>query len=161
LNLYVSTTAATYTFAIYRMGWYAGRGARQVYTSNSLQGIKQPEPRLDPATRTVSCDNWRAPVRIAIPSQWVSGVYVIKLVSSEGYMRYTLFVVRNDTSRAAILVQLSFFTYQAYNQYGGYSLYRGLKSGLAAAPAGTMYDDPNVFVPERRSYAVSFDRPYY
>src|SRR5262249_16261080 len=80
--------------------------------------------------------------------------------SSQGYMRYTLFVVRDDTSHSALLVQLSLFTYQAYNLYGGYSLYRGLRPGLTAPPDNTADNDPGVYVSDPRSYAVSFDRPY-
>ena len=145
INIYVSTTASFYSLRIYRMGWYQGLGGRLVYSAPRLSGIVQPPPLIDPATRMASASNWHDPVTLAIPASWVSGVYVVKLVSSTGYLRYTSFVVRNDSRNSQILFQSSVLTYQAYNTWGGGSLY-----GSAAAA----YDFT------QRSYAVSFDRPY-
>lgn len=147
IKIYTSTTASTYTFQVYRMGWYHGLGGHIVYSSSTLQGINQPPPTIDAATHMVSCSNWRNPVTLAIPTTWVSGVYVVKLLSSTGYMRYTSFVVRNDFSYAPILFQTSLLTYQAYNLWGGYDLYRGLNA------QGT-------YTTTDRAYVVSFDRPY-
>lgn len=148
IKLYVSTTAPTYTFEIYRLGWYNGLGGRLIYSSGHLTGIRQPAPLIDPTTRMVSCDNWRSPVDLAIPTTWVSGVYIVKLLAGK-YMRYAYFVVRDDASHSAILMQTSVLTYEAYNMWGGYSLYRG-----PGAPGEGIETSTN------RSYAVSFDRPF-
>jgi hypothetical protein len=86
-------------------------------------------------------------VVVPIPATWVSGVYIVKLLSSAGFMRYTLFIVRNDTSHAPVLVQIPLLTYQAYNAWGGYSLYSGRNA-------------QGVYISANRAYAVSFDRPY-
>lgn len=146
VRLYVSTTAPTYTFSVYRVGWYQGHGARLLYTSPTIQGINQPPPIYDPVTHAASDANWHDPVSLQIPDSWVSGVYMVRFVTSGGDMRYTLFVVRNDASYAPILFQLALATYQAYNEYGGRTLYG--EEGKGA------YN----FV--SRAYAVSFDRPY-
>lgn len=146
LKIYVSTTAPTYTFEIYRMGWYNGLGGRLMYSSSRLAGIQQPAPIIDPATRMVSCDNWRSPVHLPIPPGWVSGVYLIKLLAGK-YMRYITFVLRNDQSHSAILFQTSVLTYQAYNSWGGYSLYGGPGQGEGETST------------QNRAYVVSFDRP--
>jgi hypothetical protein len=143
VKLYVSTTAPSYSFRVYRMGWYQGLGGRLVYSSKAMPGIQQPAPVVDQATRMVSASNWRNPVTLAIPNSWVSGVYIVKLVSSAGLMRYTSFVVRNDASHAPILFQSSVLTYQANNTWGG----RSLNGNGAANTTGD------------RSFAVSFDRP--
>jgi hypothetical protein len=148
INIYVSTTALAYSLQVYRMGWYQGLGGHLLLTMSALRGIRQPAPTIDLATRMVSCSNWRDPVTLMIPASWVSGIYVVKLLSSEGYMRYTLFVVRNDASRAPILFQSSILTYQAYNNWGGYSLYLG---------PNTQHEN----VSSQRAYVVSFDRPYH
>jgi len=146
VKIYISTTAATYTFQVYRMGWYRGLGGHLVYSSYTVRGTRQPPPTIDAATHMVSCSNWHYPAILAIPTTWVSGVYVVKLLGG-GYMRYTSFVVRNDTRYSAILFQTSVLTYQAYNAWGGYSLYRGFNAhGLVTA--------------EDRAYVVNFDRPY-
>jgi hypothetical protein len=147
VKIYVSTTAPTYKFQVYRLGWYQGLGGRLVYSSSTLGGIAQPQPVTDPVTRMVSCSNWHNPATLVIPTTWVSGIYVIKLLSSLGYMRYTSFVLRNDTSHSSILFQTSVLTYEAYNIWGGYSLYRGS-------------DVQGEVTSQDRAYVVSFDRPY-
>ncbi len=169
MRIYVSTTAPAYTMSIYRIGWYQGTGGRLMYTFPILPGIAQPAPLFDRSTRTVSCDNWHDPVIISIPSYWVSGVYVVKLISSQGYMRYTSFVIRNDASTAPILLQTSVLTYQAYNLWEGYNLYRGYKGGSLYTYAGNdyttagnlTYESPALYTSMNRAYAVSFDRPLY
>jgi hypothetical protein len=143
VKMYVSTTAPSYSFHIYRMGWYQGLGGHLVYSSQARQGINQPAPVVDQATRMVSASNWHDPITLTIPTSWVSGVYVVKLVSSAGLMRYTEFVVRDDASRAPILFQSSVLTYQAGNSWGG----RGLDGTGTANTTGD------------RSFAVSLDRP--
>lgn len=148
IALYVSTSSSEYSFYVYRLGWYGGQGARLMYTSAGLRGIQQPAPNIDPATRMVSCDNWRDPVTLSIPTTWVSGAYIVKFLSSTGGTRYTPFVVRNDASHSTMLFQVSFMTDQAYNQWGGYSLYLG-----SSSPSIT----PKY---AQRAYVVSFDRPY-
>lgn len=150
VDLYVSTTAPTYTYTIYRLGWYGGLGARRVYTSSVARGINQAAPTNDPTTRMVSAADWRDPAALTVPRDWVTGVYVVKLLSAAGYIRYMSFVVRDDASRAPVLFQSSVFTYQAYNLWGGYSLYRGVNSNARL----------NTYTYTERSYVVSFDRPY-
>ncbi len=143
IKLYVSTTAQSYSFRVYRMGWYHGLGGHLVYASGVIKGVRQPAPLIDQATRMVSGSNWHDPVALPIPANWVSGVYIVKLVSSAGLMRYTHFVVRNDASHAPLVFQSSVLTYQATNAWGGRDL-----DGTGAA--NTTAD---------RAFAVSFDRP--
>ena len=72
----------------------------------------------------------------------MSGVYEAKLVrtDSPGLNNQIMFVVRNDASHSDLIYQTSDTTWQAYNSWGGNSLYVG-------NPAG-------------RAYKVSFNRPY-
>jgi hypothetical protein len=69
------------------------------------------------------------------------------MVSSEGKMRYAVFVVRDDNRDSTMMAQISFLTYQAYNNWGGHSLYDGIDSNGKDTAAG-------------RALKVSFDRPY-
>src|SRR5579862_2876916 len=85
----------------------------------------------------------------------MSGMYLVKLLSAAGDMRYMIFVVRSDASRAAILVTIPTLTYQAYNGFGGYSLYTG-----PAPSGGASASTPPPETSAGRSYVVSFDRPY-
>jgi len=77
-----------------------------------------------------------------VPTTAVSGIYFAKLVRTDGTSgsSHVMFVVRNDASTSDILFQTSDTTWQAYNQYGGNSLYVG-------SPAG-------------RAYKVSYNRPF-
>ncbi len=147
VRLYVSTTATSYSFRVYRLGWYQGYGARLMYISPKYPGKAQPAPGIDADTRMVSAANWIDPANFGVPATWTSGIYIVKMTSADGFIRYTPLVVRNDKAKAPILIVSSLFTYQAYNTWGGHSLYAGLDAqGKITAAA--------------RSYEVSFDRPY-
>jgi len=146
VSIFATTYAPAYSFAVYRLGWYQGHGARLVFTSPEIKGIIQPHSTFDPATRLVIAP-WRNPYNLTIPGTWDSGVYIVKFLTSTGFMRYTFFVVRDDSSTSSILATLPVLTYQAYNEWGGRSLYLG--------PDGRGNDTS-----QDRAYAVSFDRPY-
>jgi hypothetical protein len=118
-----------------------------MYVSAVYPGKAQPAPVIDPPTRMVSAANWTNPASFDVPIDWTSGIYIVKMTSADGFIRYTPLVVRDDKAKAPILVVSSLFTYQAYNGWGGHSLYAGLDSQGKLTFAG-------------RSYEVSFDRPY-
>jgi hypothetical protein len=105
------------------LGYYGGLGGRQMTAPVTLGGIAQPIPTLDPTYGTVECQ-WVSPYAFTVPSNWVSGIYVVKLVGSQsGKQRYITFVVRNDNRVSDLMFQSSVSTYQAYNAWGGKSLY--------------------------------------
>ena len=54
-----------------------------------------------------------------------TGYYLVELrpVGAGGPVHYVPFVVRDRSSRASVVVQIPFFTYQAYNAWGGAGLY--------------------------------------
>ena len=47
---FVSTTSASYSLDVYRLGYYQGNGARSVASVANLTGHAQPVPSPDPAT---------------------------------------------------------------------------------------------------------------
>ena len=60
-----------------------------------------------------------------VPSNAVSGLYLAHLVRNDtGGSSLIPFVVRNDASHSDILFQTDDETWQAYNSYGGNSLYQ-------------------------------------
>jgi hypothetical protein len=99
----------------------------------------------------VECD-WPVRCRVPIDRAWVSGVYLARLTGLvDGLQSYIPFVVREParsrapgagTHRAPLLFQCSVTTWQAYNNWGGKSLYDFNSDGGA------------------RAVRVSFDRPY-
>ena len=147
LSFYVTTTAPSFTIDIYRTGYYQGIGARLIQSLGSFPGLHQAIPTPDPVTGLIACTNWTKTTTITIPSSWVTGVYLAKLTSSTGKSSFIFFVVRDDGGNENILFQTSVTTYQAYNTWGGLSLYNN--------------DLTNKFeYPYPHATKVSFDRPF-
>ena len=154
VTLRVTTKATTFHVEAYRMGYYQGIGARRVWTSAESPGVRQAPPALIPVTNTVECQ-WTPSLEVVIDPSWPPGAYLLKLVGSGGEQGFVPLCVRDDTSTAAIVVQQCVTTWQAYNRWGGYSLYYGNPGGAMSYgqdPGGATYDD--------RARVVSFDRPY-
>ena len=145
VRLFVSTTASTYHVEAYRMGWYQGLGGRLVWSSAETPGRVQPPPRVVSPTNMVDTA-WQQPLAIDITDDYVPGCYIFKLVCSDGHGRYVPITIRDDNNHSAFLIMNAVTTWQAYNQWGGYSLYWG------AGGNGQSFT--------RRARVVSFDRPY-
>ncbi len=145
INLFVSTSASTYTIDVYRLGWYGGAGARQVLPPVTRTGSLQQMPTAD-ANGLIECA-WIDPYTITVPNtadptDWASGVYLAKLTAgTTGPQSYIIFTVRDDARAATYVFQSSVNTWQAYNNWGGRSTYDYQSSPSAASK-------------------VSFNRPY-
>ena len=64
----------------------------------------------------------------------------VKLVGSADQQQYIPLTIREDSSTAAYVIQNSVTTWQAYNLWGGYSLYFGKTSGVAWAQGDFDYN---------------------
>jgi hypothetical protein len=88
---------------------------------------------------------WPVTDRLRVGPNWVSGYYQVRAVLTSGpeagQSVTTYVIVRQPHSRSTILVQVPVNTWQAYNGWGGKSL----------------YDFPGL---QPRARVVSFDRPY-
>ncbi|HEU5227515.1 MAG TPA: N,N-dimethylformamidase beta subunit family domain-containing protein [Ktedonobacteraceae bacterium] len=158
ISFYVSTQkeGTAYTIDIYRLGWYGGMGGRLVDELDNLKGSAQ--GYYDQHSQTlVNCSScivdsktglveahWQPSYTLTIPPGWLSGIYLAKCTDASGLQTYVSFVVRSLTPTLYIAVNPD-TSYQAYNNWGGYSLYdynslsnNGLHSAVK----------------------VSFDRPY-
>jgi len=129
------------------MGWYGGTGARLVLEFHGFPGGQRPIPKPRAQDGLVECD-WPVSCRVPVGPDWVSGVYLARLTGSrDGKQSFIPFVVREPDhprgapQRAPILIQCSVNTWQAYNNWGGKSLYDFSSFG-------------------GRATRVSFDRPY-
>jgi hypothetical protein len=150
LELCVSTRpAARYRIVVYRLGWYGGRGARALAehpAGGDLQGTPRevPDPRPGPH---IDAARWPVTDAIPIDPEWATGVYLARLILTSGKHAgldaLVPFVVRAPLGQLAqILVQQPVTTAQAYNHWGGKSLYASNSTEEVAA------------------VKVSFDRPY-
>ena len=147
VHLHVSTADGDrYRVEVYRLGWYGGLGARLLTCVPSCGGDEAGR-RLGPDTGDGAAADWPVTDVVAVPSSWVSGYYyaLLRVTSGgddTGARGYVPFVVRDPPpKRSQILVQVPVNTWQAYNPWGGKSLYPFNSSG------------------ERPAVRVSFDRP--
>jgi hypothetical protein len=140
-GLYVSTTAPAFRVSAFRVGWYGGTQAALVWESGRVAGQRQGRPALVVDTRTVRA-GWERSLEVTARG-WPEGAYLLRLESDAGYQRFVPLVVRSASAAGRTLLMHAAATWQAYNDWGGYSLYLGR-------------DDTY----EHRSLAVSFDRPY-
>ena len=139
--LFVSTTASGFRVRAFRLGWYRGDGARQVWKSGPLRGNRQGVPSLTGSTNTVQTA-W-APVVEVPTDDWPPGAYLLRLDADSGAQRYVPVTVRSESTAGRVVLKSCVPTWQAYNTWGGYDLYKG--------PGGSYGN---------RSTAVSLDRPY-
>lgn len=150
ISFYINTQAAEYSLEIFRMGWYNGKGARSVVARRTYKGIAQNIPQPNTTTGLVEC-NWIHPVKQKTSSSWVTGVYLVKLEEhTSNKQSYIIFVIRDDSISNGILFQLPVTTYQAYNYWGGKSLYDWGSGSLVNWGS----------VSGKRASHVSFNRPY-
>lgn len=136
--LFVSTAARSFTATAFRMGYYGGRGGRRIWSSGPVAGRVQVDARIERATNTRDAP-WQPSVWLTLGPEFVPGAYLITLVADDGGQSQIPLVVRDDARAAAVHIQHDVTTWQAYNRWGGASLYEG-QGG--------------------RSVKVCFDRPY-
>ncbi|PYR88036.1 MAG: hypothetical protein DMF84_29675 [Acidobacteria bacterium] len=152
----IKTSAPGFTIDLYRLGYYQGFGARKVgtITPTSAQvaaAQNQPACLTDSASGLVDCGNW------AVIASWntsgaTSGIFIAKLSRSDNAdaASHIVFIVRDDSRTSEIVFQTSDTTWQAYNQYGGNSLYCG----------GPFDNSAGKYSCTTRSAKASYNRPF-
>jgi hypothetical protein len=139
-RLFVSTNAPRFRVLAFRMGWYGGDLARLVWTSPPVPGHGQPAARVaQPGSMVVA--PWRPSLTVRA-SGWPPGSYLLRLDASTGVQSYVPIVVRSPSVAGRVVLVSAVTSYQAYNGWGGYSLYGGPGGNFAT-----------------RSRRVTFDRP--
>lgn len=143
----IDTDAASYHVDIYRLGFYQGHGARKVNTTPIAPDVTlpqmQPAPLHDPITGLTDCGNWAVSAHWDVPLSAVSGVYLAKLTRHDtSGASHVAFVVRDDSGSSDLLFQTSDTTWQAYNTYGGDSLYTGSTSFPSGHAVKVSYNRP-------------------
>jgi hypothetical protein len=137
----VHATRGPVSISVYRLGWYGGIGGRLLVSQPNLAAHPQPACSA-PYPGPVTCA-WSVTTRFPIAGDWVGGLYLIKATDATGESGFYPFVL-SDTRSAAFTAIFPVFTWQAYNRYGGSSLY----TQQPGAPPGTL------------GHFVSFQRPY-
>jgi DNA-binding beta-propeller fold protein YncE len=131
---------------LYRIGYYQGLGARLIDSGQKVRVSPQTLPSANPHTGLLECA-WPVTFSVVIDPGWLTGYYLFKLTNDAGFESYVPLVVRESERTSPLLVQASVTTWQAYNRWGGMSLYVNRLADPAPFSGG-------------RGYQVSFDRPY-
>ncbi len=172
VTLHVSTSAAQYSVQVHRWG-----AARELVWTHGTPVTGSVQPIPDNAS-SHGC-GWPASVRVRIPDSWRSGYYHVTLRAEDPGGAFThrgrrtaesscYFIVREArpgrTSR--ILLQLSSNTYNAYNNWGGFSLYayhgrggnQGHRVSFLRPPASqfTSWEQPFVAWAESAGYVLEY-----
>jgi hypothetical protein len=151
LELHLSAPPGSrYRVLVYRLGWYRGIGGRLVMCvpgcRSSHAAIAQPPPTTPSRVTGLFRAPWLVTDRVEIPPDAVSGYYEAKLEivggAFAGAVGSVPLIVRQSpaTPASAVLVQVPVNTWEAYNRWGGKSLYQ--------------------FGTSRHALEVSFDRPF-
>ena len=142
IGVHIKSTGSSATARLYRLGYYQGHGARFYASYGPFATPAQPNCTRQSATGLVSCP-WSSSLTINTDPGWISGIYLLRIDSNSGHRFFVYFIVRNNSYASPILVMEPTKTNQAYNRFGGESLYySGNNEGRV------------------RAYKVSFDRPY-
>ncbi|MFM2183513.1 MAG: hypothetical protein RJB61_1807 [Actinomycetota bacterium] len=115
--------------------WGGDGPASPVWSATDLAGVAHPTPD----TADASGCGWPSSLEIPVAADWRSGAYLVTLHAHgavhERAVGHALFVVRAARPTSPMLLVLATNTYNAYNNWGGRSLYTG-------------------------GHQVSFDRPF-
>lgn len=150
VNLRVSAGGVRYRVEVFRLGWYGGAGARRMLClpscSTDRAGVAQRVPPAPHPTTGIVDAGWSTTDGFTVGSNWTSGYYVAQLRITSGpetgRSRFIPLIVREGGGRRApIVVMAPVNTWQAYNGWGGKSLYDNKSVG-------------------GRASHVSFNRPY-
>jgi hypothetical protein len=139
-----------YRVLVYRLGWYRGIGGRLIVCvpgcRSSHAAIAQPPATTPGSVTGLFRAPWRVTDRVEIPPDAVSGYYEAELEIVGGVYAGAVgsvpLIVRQSPGApaSAVLVQVPVNTWEAYNPWGGKSLYQ--------------------FGASMHAVEVSFDRPF-
>jgi hypothetical protein len=141
VQLRVSASGSSFSVSAFRMGSYGSSEAGDAWHGGPFSVVAQPPATIDPTTRTVLTD-WK-PTATVTTTGWEPGAYLLRLEGVDGGQSYVPLTVRSPSTAGKVVLIQAVANWEAYNDWGGLSLYHG-KDGR----------------PVSRSYAVTFDRPY-
>lgn len=147
VELCVSTTSPTYAVTVER--WGAER--ETVWSQDGLTGIRHATP---PDADANGC-GWPVSVEIPVDPAWRSGFYLVTLEADQGpdgrRVGHACFVLRSADPSGTLFV-IATNTWNAYNDWGGKSLYTGGHQVSFRRPFGRgMLTRPQVDRDDRKS----------
>jgi hypothetical protein len=140
VDLHLTSTLGPVSITAHRLGWYGGKLARKVWETKKPVTVAKGAPPQIGEGHVVSA-NWKTALSVDTKG-WPEGSYIFTLHAG-GKDKWVPVTLRSAKPAGRLVLVNAVATWQAYNQWGGYSLYKGPDKSF-----GT------------RSTGVSFDRPY-
>lgn len=171
IKFHISTSAPTYSMTIVRIG----TASEVVFSEKKIKGASHPVP----ANASSHGCGWPASFSLKVPESWRTGYYEAILHVTDNGGAFTQrgprqaegrlhFVIRSahPGRDAKILLQLTTNTYNAYNNWGGHSLYsyharakhQGTRVSFNRPAAGQfrIWEQPFVAWAEKNGYALDY-----
>ena len=138
VGLHLTGNGKPVTVKVFRMGYYKGAGARliQTFTTKPISANLKFHVSAAPT-------NWPIAWNFKVTNATKPGQYLFRLDDGGSDSSFVPLTILNPLAKSDITLVSSVLTWQAYNKWGGYSLYKG-PNGLRATKANI----------------VSFKRPY-
>jgi hypothetical protein len=154
IAIFVSSQVGSYAITIYQVGWFGdGLTERSMATIDGLP--TNPAPIRIPPNAYRDGAQWDPVATFTIPQDWPSGLYLARVASGAPAPIDLLFVVRAAAgTEQKLLLVVPDCTYQAYNTWGGRSLYGNLSGNH---DAGAFRSASAFRIPV--AFELSFDRP--
>ena len=144
VDMHLSGNALPVKIFAYRLGYYGGANARLVAEYETKKAIPSYEaPQITVAPRSTVTTNWPVNFQFKVSESTPPGQYLFRLDDGSGKPTFVPLMITNPENKYELTFVSAVMTWQAYNQWGGYSLYKG----------------PNIRRASRAT-VVSFDRPY-
>ena len=143
VSLHLSGNGVPVTIKVFRMGYYGGAGARLIdqVTTKPISHYSASAPSKAPESLVIA--DWPIAWDFKVTNQTLPGQYLIRLDDKNGDSNFVPIMVTNPESKNPVTFISSVLTWQAYNEWGGYSLYKGPNRTRSS-----------------RAMVVSFNRPY-
>lgn len=139
LPLHVSTSADQFNIEVYRIGHYDGQGGALIAKAGPFTGRSQNKAMESDGSRMTAA-RWQSSA-VLDTSDWTEGLHLIHVIVGKKRTEAPV-LVRSDSTDGKVALIAAPMTWQAYNTWGGRSLYRSENGSFA-----------------ERSFAVSLDRP--
>jgi hypothetical protein len=138
---YVSTDSPTYSLEIQRDSW----NPQVVASTSGIAGAYIPYP--PPGEQRWRGAGWPVSYSMSVPGTWATGSYLAHFVAEDGTDTYHPFIIRQPVpgSQSKVAFVMNYNTRNAYNAWGGKSLYSSWIPGDAHRAVKLSFQRPFVY----------------
>ena len=143
VGLHITGNNKPVTIKVFRMGYYKGAGARLIEKFVTKPVALNSKFKVSAAPVSTVTTSWPVAWVFKVSKATLPGQYLFRLDDGGGDSSFVPLTITNPQSKSDVTMVSSVLTWQAYNQWGGYSLYKGPNRNKLT-----------------RANIVSFNRPY-